>query len=507
MIPLKYKFVNWVDGMKISKDHFIALERAVIDLQRDSVGFQLNNLNYGILPSTVGGMQPLEIFFSYDHSVKKVTIKVNSCFAVTPAGARIEIFNKDLDTFGNENNLPKYDFEVDGFNTLGYDIILTVNPFGRIACGLPDPEESPLRSPYIQPAYSIEVVPYPRIKQPEQGPYQLTIGRIEFESGQPKLSKQYIPPCASIQSSSHLISLNTRILKNLDELESILIKIIQKKRSSPQISEFDQETCYVAEKLLYFLVSSKDQYKLMRDFQPPHVIVDYNLKLSRILYTSLECSRNKFELLDYYCNWLEWNPGRFENTLNESLQINYNHEESFKALKQTEECYELILSFFEQIWKMTAPRPMQNTPKPIQKNPPRNFGWLIDHTKGKEKSQSQVFKLDKQKIILGRGSEDTIDIKLDGDRYVSRKHAELILKEDSFLVTDLQSRHGTMVQSKNSNWIIVNQEGFYLMDGDIIQLGKTILVFRSQKAVLNQEEAIESVERMPYTNLYEFEAV
>ncbi|WP_225000328.1 FHA domain-containing protein [Cesiribacter sp. SM1] len=500
MLPLKYKFVNWVDGMKISKDHFIALENAVIDRFRDAVGYQLNSLNYGILPATAGSKQPLEIFFSYDHATRKITLKLLSCFAVTPAGARVEIYDEGIPGFDMGNSQPALEFEVDGFNTLGYEVVLVVNPFARLAFGYPNPEESPLRNPFIQAAHSLEVIPYPRVNQPEQGPYHLTIGRIEFEAGQPKLSKQYIPPCATIKSSSHLTSLNNRIIKKIDELEATLLKIIQKKRSGSQQTDLDQETCYVAEKVLYFLVTSKDHYKLTSEFEPPHVIVDYNLKLARVLYTALECSRNKFELLDYYCNWLEWNPGRFESTLNDSLQIKYNHQESFKALKQAEDSYELILSFFEQVWKMAAPGKGQ-------KKLTRVFGWLVEHSREKRMEHSQVFKLDKETNIIGRGTEPAINLRIAGDQFVSRQHAQLFIDDGAFLLTDLQSSYGTMVQNKNGGWIRVNNEGFYLMDGDQIQVGKTLLVFRSQQAVSTEAEAIESVERLPYASLYELMGV
>lgn len=500
MLPLKYKFVNWVDGMKISKDHLIALENAVIDRYRDAVGYYINTLNYGILPATVGSRQPLELFFSYDHPTRKVSLKLLSCFAVTPAGARVEVYEESTPGFSIAGNQPSLEFEVDGFNTLGYDIVLVVNPYGRIAVGYPNPEESPLRNPFVQTSHALQVIPYPRVNQPELSPYELTIGRIEFESGQPKLSKQYIPPCAYITSSSHITSLNNRIIKKIDELEGTLLKIIQKKRANTQQTELDQETCYVAEKVLYFLVATKDQYKAYSELQPPHVIVDYNLKLARVLYTALECSRNKFELLDYYCNWLEWNPGRFESTLHDSLQIKYNHQESFQALKQAEDSYELILSFFDQVWKMAAPG------KP-QKKLLREFGWLIEHTKGKRIEHAQVLKLDKQLNIIGRGNDASTNLQVVGDQFVSRQHAQLTVEDGAFLITDLQSSYGTLVQSRNGNWVRVNSEGFYLMDGDLIQVGKTLLVFRSQQAVGNEAEAIASVERMPYTNLFEFVAV
>ena len=50
LYPIKNILVNWVDGMKISKEHLVQLENYFIDAIRDMKSANLTNYNYGILP-------------------------------------------------------------------------------------------------------------------------------------------------------------------------------------------------------------------------------------------------------------------------------------------------------------------------------------------------------------------------------------------------------------------------------------------------------------------------
>ena len=44
MLPeIKYNPVNWVDGMKISRNHFVDFENAVHDHLRDATGINLTS--------------------------------------------------------------------------------------------------------------------------------------------------------------------------------------------------------------------------------------------------------------------------------------------------------------------------------------------------------------------------------------------------------------------------------------------------------------------------------
>ena len=41
--------VNWIDGMKLSSRHFIAVQDFVTDSLRDAIALQTTDLNYGFL--------------------------------------------------------------------------------------------------------------------------------------------------------------------------------------------------------------------------------------------------------------------------------------------------------------------------------------------------------------------------------------------------------------------------------------------------------------------------
>ena len=52
---LKHFPVNWIDGMKISKSHFIDQDDAWIDGLNDIASLNLSPVRYGILPPTAAG--------------------------------------------------------------------------------------------------------------------------------------------------------------------------------------------------------------------------------------------------------------------------------------------------------------------------------------------------------------------------------------------------------------------------------------------------------------------
>lgn len=83
------------------------------------------------------------------------------------------------------------------------------------------------------------------------------------------------------------------------------------------------------------------------------------------------------------------------------------------------------------------------------------------------------FALDKDVTVIGRASDDAdYDIQLN-DRAVSRPHAKIVKEPDGFTIYDLESANGT--------WLNYTEEltaPRKLVDGDIIKLGKTTLVYR-----------------------------
>src|ERR1700754_1992190 len=88
--PLKYKPVNWVDGMKLSSAHFVATDQYNQDLVRDTRDLVLTNYNYGLLPPFSGQRVSCDMEVT-EKATNYVEIKVRVCNAITAEGCRIDI--------------------------------------------------------------------------------------------------------------------------------------------------------------------------------------------------------------------------------------------------------------------------------------------------------------------------------------------------------------------------------------------------------------------------------
>jgi len=80
---LKYKQVNWIDGMKVNKNHFISQENYYSASLNDIRNNNLNDNNFGLLPQKDDSRNFLNINTIVDNQ-NYLKVKVLSCHAVTP---------------------------------------------------------------------------------------------------------------------------------------------------------------------------------------------------------------------------------------------------------------------------------------------------------------------------------------------------------------------------------------------------------------------------------------
>ncbi len=88
---------------------------------------------------------------------------------------------------------------------------------------------------------------------------------------------------------------------------------------------------------------------------------------------------------------------------------------------------------------------------------------------GKNKGLSYVFS--KKRVVLGRGNKVEIQVY---DNKSSREHAELVLVENQYFITDLGSQNGVYV-----NDLKITQH--QLSDGDVVVIGKTVYKYNILK--------------------------
>lgn len=325
IFPVKHLPVNWIDGMKVSKDNFIDTDNHYHDTLRDISSLFLTNTNFGLLPSPRGSRAVFDLSF-IQNAANSITVKLNYCSAITPGGCRIFIETEDKTqalsaTIKNDSG--------DKTNTelTWYDIVVTVNPFERKPVGNPDPEENPPRHPYSDNTYSLNIIPSDQLNLAELGAYYLVIGRIKSKAGTFYFIENYIPPSTSVESHPALIDFYETMGDALDQAHNLSIKIIQKICNKNKPSSIAKNYKEVCEAILSFTTGIFFQYRNTIPQSSPVYLIDIASSLANKIHTSLYCfsTEEREELLKYIFEWCEITPNAFEEELLKAVEIQYNH--------------------------------------------------------------------------------------------------------------------------------------------------------------------------------------
>jgi hypothetical protein len=483
MLPqIKHFPVNWVDGMKISKSHFIQQENAKNDQIRDLAGLLITSYNYGLLPQHNSTKQPLDIQFSSDHA-GVVKVKVASCRAITPGGVRIEITDQ---TYPVEASLQIKEMQV-----TAYELILVADPFNRTPIGQPNPEESPIRQPFTTTTYRLEILPYPQNYHPEFSAFQLSIGRLRVDGDVVKLSEHYIPPCVQVSSFPRLLAIHNRLQHQLGNAEIAATEVIQKMLSKTSANNVDNAILTIAQQTMTFLANGIDTFRMIYNQQPPLLMVEYFVRWARVISLTLNTllRKDREDLLNYLHAWFELAPREVENLLRSLLTLEYSHNESQDALAKVEIFAEKVVQLLQKLGEMQHSRDFAEKPKV--------FGWLVVNTEGKPK---QVFTLKEKSIIIGREEvgQITCDIPLPGDLEISRRHAKVNVLDNNnnleFSITDLNSANGIYIHDTQTR--LKPNQTFSLVNGDTFQIGKTNLVLCKYGENQNEADVLNSISNL-----------
>ena len=97
------------------------------------------------------------------------------------------------------------------------------------------------------------------------------------------------------------------------------------------------------------------------------------------------------------------------------------------------------------------------------------FAWLVV-MEGAQ--QYHDFRISQEQVYIG--GSDECDIVLE-DEFISGEHASIRFRDDTFTITDLDSKNGTFVNDLSSEARI---DRVSLKDGDEIQIGRVLIKFK-----------------------------
>lgn len=317
--------VNWIDGMKINKTHFIAMQDYVGDAVKDSVGVHTSMIDYGLLPVN----DSIKMSLIIDNH-KLLRIKVEECHAIAPNGARIDIGVGTSETINLSIPYPEAVYEIKNDESVTLFACLSVNPFKRTPFGEPDPEEEPPRYPYTQPEYTLALVPESELKNTLGfGTGYLTIGKILVNSGESRIDDAYIPPCVSVSGHKKLLDLYTEIDRFYGQIELYAVQIEQKIHVKRQTNSLALMMELMADKTLNYLGTEINRFRWLSPHTPPANMLLSVVAFARVLKNFIDArsGAGKEELLNYFAEWCNISQGYFETIFADVINAEYNHNQ------------------------------------------------------------------------------------------------------------------------------------------------------------------------------------
>ena len=348
--------VNWVDGMKINKTHFIAQDNAMTYQLAQHTSCLVDQLSYGILPPVGDKNEAVKLFISTDNQ-KRIQVRIQQCRAITAGGYYIE-FNEDTAIHGNNLITPVVSEPVTlrelKAKATQFYIVLTINPYKRMPYGSAAVEETPPRIPYTVPSLQLDIIPVAEVARNVLGPNQLPVGKMTVDAQRVSLEEEYIPPCTAIYSHPELLEIQAGLEQFYSKMElyalQITQKIIQKKQSN-EMSVIVQKIC---DNISLFTASQLAELKSVGIVQRPVYTVSRVAALARVIKNTLDCflGSGKEELINYFNEWCNIGQGELEATISDLSTLQYDHLDINDSISKVAQFTKTISKLFYQLSRL-----------------------------------------------------------------------------------------------------------------------------------------------------------
>lgn len=346
-----FERINWEDGMDIDAKDLIMTENFFLHNLYKMKQTSLPAFGYGLLPDAGLDAQEQGTDIEVYHTVTdKVEIRINRCLGVTQGGYIVDYKSGIEDDMDLKIAIPAETIRKEATGKANrWNILLTVDPYERVLSGTPDNATLPPRYPYVKASYTLSLSP---IERTRISPDVLILGRIRMEGERFLLDYTYIPPCTSLTAHSELIRYYRYFGQMFNSIEKsskdIVAKVVNRSDSSPVAIN----TAGLCKSILQYTASRFFEYRNMGMFWHPARLVECYSTLAHICLNTLNFLEKieKEDLMQYFYEWSDINPGVFESLLNETIDIEYEHCDLQSAFFVIEK----FLKAWSDLWQMLA---------------------------------------------------------------------------------------------------------------------------------------------------------
>lgn len=333
---LNNQYINWIDGMKINKSHFLHTDKVNTAYRSFGYNHLLASYEYGL--GLYNGNMHQEIIVIEDN-----LLKVQNCHAISSGGVEFVVDKND-----NVNmDISQLNSGVEASVNQKHYVILSADLDQYMEYGNPDPNEIPPRFPYRKPTYKLSTVSHKTDSMNYNSANALCIGCLITQNNRLVVDEAFIPCCSKVKN--HQISLDQymRVERILDEIHANAINVVQNaisKKKHGEINDLASNTFYLMEKIVFFLTDKMSLISTIYKEQSPIYMFALLNSFARTILAGLACikSEDKEALLRYFESHLGFKPHQFESDLKALANLKYRHFE-------LQQCYEELFKYLETV--------------------------------------------------------------------------------------------------------------------------------------------------------------
>jgi len=319
--PMNSSYVNWVDGMKMSKAHFLQLQQAVEDRLKDIRTIHDPFTDHGLLGVGPGGEPSLDLSVTIEGR-SRYQVELRQCRAVTPAGDRIELLSS-MPPLRLTGEVPAR-MLIEGS---AFDLILRTSTTITETVGVPDPSESPARHPGVRPELTLELAPVKELQQGAYARHHIAIARLHVVKEEVEQDPGHIPPALAMSGHPRLLEFIREYAKFLKDTERDLLRIrikLTTLKDAPDLQLCVDQLCRSG---LRFLETGMAQVQFMGPNMRPREVMMHAAQFARTLYHAIELltGRGKDALLDYVREHTGVQPAEHIATLTGLMDLGHDH--------------------------------------------------------------------------------------------------------------------------------------------------------------------------------------
>lgn len=334
--------INWTDGVKLTKDHFIDNYFNFITIVSDYNKVQLNNFNYGCIQTANDKSIDIDIKIEGGQLVAYL----KKCEVIAKNGHIIS-FHQDIygtklpEASINANDLDRNSFE-------HYYVIVSINPYELIPVGIPDPEMIPLHHPHALPEIKLHIVNKKEVNDNFLEGYFLIAKKIAFQNGTFIEDDRYIAPVVKTKNNEILNQFITKANNELYLLNDFSIKIHKKNGHSSSNNRLVANTFSLCTKIIDYYAEHCFYLKNIAAEESPVFMFDKIIILANHLLSTLTLidDKEKEVLLQYYYEWIDVKPSELLSVLFEAKSAVYDHND----IAQTLEKLNQFLGVLKRLW-------------------------------------------------------------------------------------------------------------------------------------------------------------